>query len=95
MVVSYCYLEIKNDKICKFHLNSYSYFQISAYLFQAPEFKASRLNKRRRLLLEEIWYIYTYINIYIYIYIYVQHIYIYIYIYIYICIYIYKYKINI
>ena len=35
MVFIYCYLERKNDKVLKFHLNKSFYFEINASLLRA------------------------------------------------------------
>ena len=33
MIVIYCYLEIRNCKVLKFHVNNFSYFEIGGSLF--------------------------------------------------------------
>ena len=36
MVVIYCCLETENFKVLTFHVNNYSYFEISTSLFYVP-----------------------------------------------------------
>ena len=36
MVVVYCYLEKRNHKLLKFHVNMSSYLEISVSFFEAP-----------------------------------------------------------
>ena len=54
IVVIYCYFELENE-VLKFHMNNLSFFDISAPPFKHRTLKASKLNKRQRCLLEEIW----------------------------------------
>ena len=52
MTVIYCYLERKNYKVLKFHINNFTYFEISPSLF-----KASKLDKCQGRFLEEMPYL--------------------------------------
>ena len=57
MTVIYCYFEREMYKVLKFHMNNFSYFEISAFHVKVPHVKASKLNKRRGRILEEIRYL--------------------------------------
>ena len=38
MTVIYFYLERENNKVLRFRMNDFPYFEITAYLFEAPHF---------------------------------------------------------
>ena len=57
MIVIFCYFQKENYKVLKIHLNNSSFFEISTSLYKAPHLKASKLNKCRWQLLEEIRYV--------------------------------------
>ena len=50
MVVIYCCLKKRKQKVIKFHVNYSSYFEISAFLFQAPHLNTLKLNKHQEVL---------------------------------------------
>ena len=60
MVVIYCYLEIENDKIFKFHLNNSSYFEINVsslfkrYPLTSAVPESSAIKQVRECLLDKI-----------------------------------------
>lgn len=56
MVVIYRHFEINNGKVLKLYMNKSFYFEISPSFQIAAGSKASKLNKRRACLLEEIQY---------------------------------------
>ena len=45
MTVIYCYLERKNYKVLKLHMNNFSYFETSASLFKEPLSNKRRTSK--------------------------------------------------
>ena len=65
MIVNYYHLEKENNCVLKFHVDNYSYFEISPSLQKAPHLKALKLNMRQRQLLQEIQNVPVLIAVYI------------------------------